>query len=73
MKTFKLLSKFYGLKHYIVTCKVARIGSQIWVKMAVYCIKYIDLTTETIGSLGVHFSYNQNLKIKKNVEGITNI
>ena len=65
MKTFKLLSKFSGLKRYILTCQVARTGSQKWVKMAVYCYKCIDLTTETIGSLGVHFSYNQNLKIEK--------
>ena len=36
-----------------------KIGSQKWVKMAVFCIKCIYLTTETIGSVGEHFSYNQ--------------
>ena len=69
MKTFKLFSKFSGLKLYLWTYEVARIGPQKWFKMAVYCIKYIHLTTQTIESLGAHFSYNQKSKIpKKNCE-----
>ena len=65
MKTFKLFSKFSGLKPNILKCEVAGIGSLKGVKMAVCGIKCIDLTTETIKILGVHFSYNQKLKTKK--------
>ena len=41
--------------------------------MAVCGIRCIDLTTETIKILGVHFFYNQKLQIqKKFMESITN-
>ena len=74
MKTFKLFSKFSGLKPNILKCEVAGIGSLKGVKMAVCGIKCIDLTTETIKILGVHFSYNQKLKTQKNfVKSITNM
>ena len=33
--------------------------------MTVCGIKYIDLTTDTVKVLGVHFSYNQKLQIQK--------
>ena len=33
--------------------------------MTVCGIKYIDLTTEAVKILGVHFSYNNNYKYKK--------
>ena len=33
--------------------------------MTVCGIKYIDLTTEIVKILGVHFSYNQKLQIQK--------
>ena len=73
MKTFKLFSKFSGLKRNMLKCEVAGIGS-LKVKMAVCGINCIDLTTETIKILGVHFSYNQKLKIQKNfVKSITNM
>ena len=65
MKTFKLFSKFSGLKPNILKCEVAGIGSLKGVKMAVCGIKCIDLTTETIKILGVNFPYNQKLN-KKN-------
>ena len=64
MKTFKLFSKFSGLKRNMLKCEVAGIGS-LKVKMAVCGINYIDLTTETIKILRVHFSYNKKLKTKK--------
>ena len=65
MKTFKLFSKFSGLKPSILKCEVAGVGSLKGVKIAVCGIKCIDLTTETIRILGVHFSYNQKLKTQK--------
>ena len=44
------------------------------VKMAVCGIKCIDLTTETIKTLGVYFSYNQKLQIQKDfVKSIINM
>ena len=61
MKTFKSCSKFSDLKPYILTCEVAAIGSLKGVKMAVCCIISVDLTTETIKCLVIHFSYNQKL------------
>ena len=61
MKSFKLFSKFFGLKPYILTCEVAAIGSLKGVKMAVCCIKCVSLKTETIKRLGIHSFYNQKL------------
>ena len=52
----------------------AGIGSLKGVEMAVCGIKCIDLTTETINILGVHFSYHQKLQTPKNfVKRITNM
>ena len=65
MKTFKFFSKFSALKLNILKCEVAGIGFLKRVNMSVCGIKCIDLTTETIKILGVHFSYNQKLKTKK--------
>ena len=65
MKTFKLFSKFFGLKHNVLKCEVADIGSLKEVKMAVCGIKRIDLTTGTIIILAVHFSNNQKLQIQQ--------
>ena len=74
MKTFKLFSKFSGLKPNILKCEVAGIGSLKEVNMAACCIKCIDLTTEIIKILGAHFSYNQKLKTQKNfVKSIANM
>ena len=69
MKTYKLFSKFSGLKPNISKCEVAGIGSLKGFKMAVCGIKCIDLTTETIKILYIFtFSYNRKLKTKKNRE-----
>ena len=65
MKTFKLFSKFSGLKPNTLKCEVVGIVSLKGVKTAVCGIKCIDLTTETINILGAHFSYNQKLKTQK--------
>ena len=74
MKTFKLFSKFSGLKSNLLKCEFAGIGSLKGVKKAVCGVKCIDLTTETIKILGAHFSYNQKLKTQKNfVKSITNM
>ena len=61
MKTFKLFSKFFGLKHNVLKCEFADIGSLKEVKIAVCGIKRIDLT---IIILAIHFSHNQKLQIQ---------
>ena len=48
METFKLFLKPYISKPNISKCDVADIGSLKRVKMAVYGIKCVGLTTETI-------------------------
>ena len=53
------------LRHTMLKCEVAGIGSLKRVKIAVCGIKCIDLTTETIKILRVHFTYNQKLKTQK--------
>ena len=65
MKTFKLFTKVYGLKSNILKYEVADIGSLEEVKMEVCSIKCIDLTTEAIKILSVHFSYNRKSEIQK--------
>ena len=66
MKTFKLFLKPYMSKPNISKSEVADIGSLKRVKMAVYYIKCVGLTTETIYILSEHFPYNQRLQIQKN-------
>ena len=74
LKTFKLFSKFSGLKPNILICEDGGICSLKGIKMTVCGIKCIDLATETIKISGVPFSYNQNLQIQQNfVKSITNI
>ena len=74
MKTFKLFSKFFGLKPHILKCDLAGLGSLKGVKMTVRSIKCIDLTTENKNILGIHFPYDQKLRIQeKLMKSITNM
>ena len=52
MKTFNFFSKFSPLKSNISKCEVAGIGSMKVIKIAIYGITCIELTTETIKILG---------------------
>ena len=52
MKTFKLFSNFSPLKPNISKCEVEGIGSLKVIKIAVYGITCIELTTETVKILG---------------------
>ena len=56
-----LVSKFSHLKPNILKCEVSGKGSLKGVEMAVCRFKSIDLKTETIKILCIHFFYNQNL------------
>ena len=74
MKTFKLFSKFFGLKPDILKCDLAGLDSLKGVKMTVCSIKCIDLTTKNKNILGIHFPYDQKLRIQeKLMKSITNM
>ena len=38
------------------------ISSLKWVTEAVCCLKYIDLSNDTIKTLGIHFFYNKTVQ-----------
>ena len=63
--TFKVYSLFSGLKANFSKSEIARLGSLKGVLEAVCDLKSINLTTDTIKILGVFFSYNNTLKVKK--------
>ena len=74
IKTFKVFSSFAGLKPNFSKCEIAGIGVLKGVKMAVCGMKAVDLTTDTVKILGVHFSYNKQIQNEKNfLKSITDI
>ena len=62
--TFKVFSLFSGLNANFSKCEIAGLGSLKGVLEAVCGLKSINLTTDTIKILGVHFSYNSTLKVQ---------
>ena len=64
--TLKVFSLFSGLKANFTKCEIAVLGSLKGVLEAVCSLKYINLTTDTIKILGVHFWYNGTLKVQNN-------
>ena len=64
--TFTVFSLFSGLKANFSKCEIAGLGSLKGVLEAVCGLKSINLTTDTIKILGVHFSYNSTLKVQNN-------
>ena len=64
--TFKVFSLFSGLNANFSECEIAGLGSLKGVLQAVCGLKSINLTTDTIKILGVHFSYNSTLKVQNN-------
>ena len=75
--TFKVFSYFLGLKANFSKCEISGLGSLKGVLEAVCGSKSINLTTNTINILGVHFSYNSTLKVQSNfldtVKGIQKV
>ena len=51
-----------GLKSNFIKCEIAALDSMKQVLEALYGLKSINLTTDTIKKLGVYFSYNGTLK-----------
>ena len=64
--TFTVFSLFSGLKANFSKCEIAGLGSLKGVLEAVCGLKSINLTTDTIKILSVHFSYNSTLKVQNN-------
>ena len=56
-----------GLKANFNKCQIAGLGSLKGVLEEVCGLKSINLTTDTIKILGVHFSYKSTLKVKNNI------
>ena len=55
-----------GLKVNFSKCEIAGLGSLKEVLEAVWSLKSINLTTDAITILGIHFSYNGTLKAQNN-------
>ena len=64
--TFTVFSLFSGLKANFSKCEIAGLGSLKGVLEAARILKSINLTTDTIKIVGVHFSYNLTLKVQNN-------
>ena len=67
--TFKVFSLFSGLKANFSKCEIAGLGSLKGILEAVCGLKSINLTTDIIKILGVHFSCNSTLKVQNNFLG----
>ena len=63
---FTFFSLFSGLKGNFSKFEIAGLSSLKGVLEAVCGLKSINLTTNTIKILGVHFSYNSTLKVQNN-------
>ena len=61
---FTVFSLFWGLKASFSKYEIAGLGSLKRVLEAVWCLKSINLTTNTKKILGVHLSWNGTLKVQ---------
>ena len=64
---FSYYSKYSGLTPNFSKCDIAGIGSLKGVEVAVCGMKCVNLKVNSIKILGIHFSYNNNLNMEKNV------
>ena len=65
MNVFDTFSIFSGLKPNKSKCDIAGIGVLKGVSMELCGMEYIDLTKNSIKILGIHFSYNKKIKMKR--------
>ena len=65
MNELNIFSNFSGLKLHKTKCEIAGIGALNGVQVALCGMKCVNLNNETVKILGVHFSYNKNLKQDK--------
>ena len=74
INTFATFSKYSGLKPNHEKCEIAGIGVLKSVKVAVCCMKCIDLCNDPIKITGIHFSHNKKKQNEKNfLDSITKI
>ena len=66
LNTFKIFSRFSGLKINKTKCELAGIGAKNGVLEALSDVKTINLNDNTLKILSVHFTYNSKLFIEKN-------
>ena len=64
--TFKIFSKFSGLNANKSKCEFAGIGAKNGAQTALPDVLNINLNSEAIKVLGVHFTYNERIFIQKN-------
>ena len=65
MESYKTFSKFSGLKPNASKCEVSGIGVKRGEYVALCGMKNIDLNTDSIKVLGIHYSYNENVSKEK--------
>ena len=65
-EAFDKFSKYSGLKLNSTKTEVCGIGVKRGVEIALCGMKSVNLLTESVKVLGVHFSYNEELRIEKN-------
>ena len=68
--TFTNFSKYSGLKPNLSKCEISGIGSLKGVIKAACGLKSVNLTSDTLRILGVHFYCNQKLQNEKNFVNI---
>lgn len=64
--TFSIFSNFSGLKLNNAKCEICGIGAKKGDKTALCGFRNVDLTTDSIKVLGVHFSYNDAICLQNN-------
>ena len=70
LETFKTFSLYSGLKPNASKCEICGIGVKRGEKVALCGMKSVDLTSEDVKILGIHYSYNEKLLIEKNYSEI---
>ena len=67
MNELSTFSNFSGLKPSITKCEIVGTGVLNGVQVALFGIKCVNLNSENVKILGVHFSYNKNHEQDKNL------
>ena len=70
MNDFDKILLLFGLKPNKGKCEIAGIGVLKGVSLALCGMDCIDLTKKTMKILGIHFSYNKNMKLKRTLSSM---
>ena len=70
LETFSIFSKFSGLMLNESKCEIAPLGALRGSQVSIGTLKYVDLCTDSIKILGIHFSYDKNIANTKNYEAV---